>query len=366
MINKYKISWTKSEENFTEWNLFLKNNPRGHCQQVSHWLSSFQAYGADSELLLIKNEKESIIAGIGVIHIGIPYLKVMIASGGPVLAVGFEDLFEQMIELFLQRAKQKKAFYCHINVPVLKEYNASLSKHCLEAINKDSLFFTGQAGNRFTSVASINGLRPIIIKYDQAESAYDFVFNRFTTNTKRNIKQAYKNELDLRFIKTEAEIEEAYAVIEEIAKYHNYTVREWGDSKEMLMSMVKDGLCIVPCCYAKGKLIGALILFEIGQRLTYVSGGILRENKDLKVGHFLQNEMLKYSIEKGYSFYDISVLGGAGVTKFKEGFKGHHLEFIGNRYWVLNKLKFSIYWIFSSFLSKNKALIFKFRNLIST
>jgi len=100
-----------------------------------------------------------------------------------------------------------------------------------------------------------------------------------------------------------------------------------------------------------------LIVFDIGQRLTYVYGGIIREEKDLKLGHFMHNEMIKLSIEKGYEFYDFSVVGSEGVTRFKKGFNSHHVQFIGNRYWVLNKYKFFIYKKINSLIIRNKFLI---------
>ena len=359
MINKYRTNWTKSKEDLKQWDIFLKNDPRGHCQQVSHWLASFKVYGCDFEVLLVRDNENRIIAGVGVVIVGLPFFKVMVAPSGPIITSGYEVLFERILQLFLERAKQRKVFYCHINVPVPKENITTLSKHCINGVSPGSLLFTGRIGNKFTHVSSINGFRPIFIDYSQAVSPYEFVFSRFNANTKRNIKSAAKNRLELRFASTESELKEAYHIIETIATLQRYTVRTWESTKGMLLNMIANGLCLVPCCFANGSLKGALIVFDIGQRLTYISGGILREKKDLKVGHFLQNEMLKYSIENGYSFYDISVIGNEGVTRFKEGFYGHHIEFIGNRYWVMNKFKFSLYKIFSSFISRNKVLISK-------
>ena len=203
----------------------------------------------------------------------------------------------------------------------------------------------------------INGLRPVYVKYEEDLSPYDYVLSKCNSNTRRNIRTAYRNKLELRYATTEADVKDAYYVIERNAKLQGYDIRPWEDSKEMLMNMIKSGLCIVPCAYSDGLLKGSLIVFDIGQRLTYVYGGIIREDKDLKLGHFMHNEMLKLSIEKGYKFYDISVNGSEGVTRFKKGFNGNHVEFIGNRYWVLNKLKFFIYKRFNSLIVRNKFLI---------
>lgn len=362
MIEKLCVRWTSSPKDILAWDQFVRDNPRGHCQQLSYWLDSFQAYGGNYEILIVK-DKGNIVAGIGVIHIGISFLKVTIASGGPVIDKCQKELFDPIIKLFLARAKFKKSFYCHINAPVLQELDNSLSNYCLYDVPKDSILYQGKLGNKFSSITCINGLRPVFINYDTKENVYELIVNKFNSNTKRNIKQSLKNDLEIRFVKSEIEIEKAYEIIVETSKYHNYNVRTWDDSKKMLLSMVEDEFCIIPCCFTRGKLIGALILFEVGQRLTYVSGGILRGSQDLKVGHFLQNEMLKYSIKKGYSFYDISVIGGDGVTRFKEGFRGYHVKFIGNRYWINSKFKFALYRVLIPFLSKNKQFISRIKKL---
>jgi hypothetical protein len=357
MLSDYQVAWTSSENDLKEWDQFLQRDTRGHCQQVSHWLSSFKIYSLDFELLLIKGNNLEIIGGLGVVIVGVSIFKVLVAPSGPILSNGHEDLFEPILELFVARAKAKKVFYCHINVPVLKDGDCFLGEYCLSKISKGSLLFSGHEGNEFIHVYGINGLRPVYIKYDEDLSPYDYVISKCNSNTRRNIRAAYKNNLELRYATIEADVKDAYYVIERNAKLQAYDVRSWDDSKEMIMNMIKSGLCIAPCAYSDGILKGALIVFDIGHRLTYVYGGIIREEKDLKLGHFMHNEMIKLSIEKGYKFYDISVNGSEGVTRFKKGFNGNHVEFIGNRYWVLNKMKFFVYKKFNSLIVRNKFLI---------
>lgn len=358
-LTDYRIYWTKSKKDLQQWDDFLKNNPRGHCQQVSHWLASFKIYSLDFELLLIRNKSSEIVGGLGVVIVGISFFKALVAPSGPILSIGYEALFESVLELFIERAKSKHVFYCHINVPVLKEGDHFLSEYYLSKISEESLLFSGYEGNEFIHVYGINGLRPVYIKYDKELSPYDYVFSKSNSNTRRNIRSAYKNKLKLRYAISEAEVKEAYYVIERNAKLQGYDIRPWEDSREMLMSMIKSDLCFVPCAYSSGILKGALIVFDVGKRLTYIYGGIIREEKDLKLGHFMHSEMIKLSIEKRYKFYDISVNGSEGVTRFKKGFDGHHVEFIGNRYWVFNKWKFFVYKRFNSLIVRNKFLIAK-------
>ncbi|MFT5749513.1 MAG: lipid II:glycine glycyltransferase (peptidoglycan interpeptide bridge formation enzyme) [Ancylomarina sp.] len=358
-------SWTSEEKDMKDWDNFLRDNPRGNCQQVSHWLTSFQNYGFKSEVLLIKNDENKIVAGIGAVYSKLPILRVFLAPSGPILSSSYEDLFEPVLNLFLHRAKEKKVFYCHINVPVLKFENSKLKEHCLGNIPSDSILFSSECGNEFQYVASINGLRPIYIDYNQETPPYELVKKGFKRNTRDNIRLSYKNGFELKYANSEKEIEEAYELIVENAKQIDYSIRSWTDSRDMLLGMAKSNTCIIPCCYDHGILKGVLIVFDIGQRLTPMYGGILREKKDLKIGHFMHNEMLKLSIEKAYDIYDISVIGSEGVTRFKKGFGSEYVEFIGNRYWILNQFKFNIYKRINSFVAKNKAFVFRILNFVS-
>lgn len=358
-------SWTNKEKDLKDWDNFLRDNPRGNCQQVSHWLASFNNYGLKSEILIIKNEENKLIAGIGVVFGKLPFLKVLLAPSGPILSIGYEDLFEPVLNLFLNRAKEKKVFYCHINVPVLKLGNSKLREYCLGDIPSDSVFFSSKCGNEFQHVASINGLRPIYLDYNQEISPYEFVKKGFKRNTRDNIRIAYNNGLELKYASSEKEIEEAYELIVKNAKQIGYSIRSWNDSRDMFLGMADSKTCILPCCYDHGVLKGVLIVFDIGQRLTPMYGGILREKKDLKIGHFMHNEMLKLSIEKAYDLYDISVIGSEGVTRFKKGFGSEHVEFIGNRYWILNQFRFNVYKRINSFVVKNKAFVSRILNFVS-
>ncbi len=358
-------SWTNKEKDLKDWDNFLRDNPRGNCQQVSHWLASFHNYGLKSEILIIKNEENKLIAGIGVVFGKLPFLKVLLAPSGPILSEGYENLFESVLNLFLEKAKEKKVFYCHINAPILKDSNSKLGMHCLGEIPLDSILLSGELGSEFQHVTSINGLRPVYINYNQDISPYDLLKKDFKRNTRDNVRVAYKNGLELKYASSEKEIEEAYDLIVKNANQIGYTIRSWKDSKDMFLGMFKNKTCIIPCCFKDGILKGTLIVFDIGQRLTPMYGGFLREKKDLKIGHFMHNEMLKLSIEKGYDLYDITVNGSEGVTRFKTGFGCKHVEFIGNRYWVLNQFRFNIYKRLNSFVVKNKAFVSRILNLVS-
>ncbi|MCT4588175.1 MAG: aminoacyltransferase [Carboxylicivirga sp.] len=340
MQNQYNFTWTKEEDDIAAWDKFLKNDPRGHSQQVSHYLRSFTKYPFfNYDFLIVKTNQDKIIGGIGVLIFGIPYFKVLVALNGPIISMGHEIIFDDIIEQFLGKAKKNKAFYCQLKAPLLKKLDRSYSQYALWGFKKDSLFYSGEKGRKLSFIGGTKGFKCIRIEYREDISPYKNIWNGFNKNTKRNIKKAYSNKLELKYARTTQEVNEAYEIIKLVAKYQNYRLRPWSKMRSFLMDMIQDNLCIVPCCYSEGVMIGALIEFDIGRRLNYVYGGVLRNSQDLKVGHFLHNEMLKYSIERRYELYDLGVMGNEGVYQFKRGFGARKVEFENTRHWILNSFK---------------------------
>ncbi|MGB3182794.1 MAG: peptidoglycan bridge formation glycyltransferase FemA/FemB family protein [Cyclobacteriaceae bacterium] len=356
----HKFQWTTQKEDLDKWDRFLQSSPRGHYLQVSHWLRSYSKYGFPFELLLITGSQGEILGGLGVVVSKFGMFKGYTCPCGPILAIGHEQLLDQCIEEFKKRAKEKKAIFCQVNMPLFLDPENSIKAHGLPlAIEDLASLKNAKAGDKARGISSINGFRSVVISYDQDGEPYDHVYSNFNKNTKRNIKKANKNHLQLKFATTPQKVEETYHLLELNGATQGYSVRAWADFKDTLLGMMDKGMCMIPYCEFEGKMLGALIVFEVGERLTYVSGGTIREDRDLKVGHFLHNEMLRLSVQKGYRFYDISVGGSAGVTRFKEGFNGQHVQFHKPRYWVLNPTMFNAYDKMLPYFKRHKVLVSK-------
>ena len=290
MIN-YK--WTKSKEDLRSWDAFLKTNSRGHNLQAISWLESYSIYNFDYDLLIITNQVNKIVGGVGAVIGGFNIFKSFVVPCGPIILEAYENSLDDIIKEVLKRAKFSKAFLCQINLPILKHDCSFFFKYSLNRQEDNNVVFQALKGNKFPVISSVNGFRAVVLNQKSGIN-YDDVWKNFNTNTKRNINKAYNNNLKLKYATTNTEIEAAYKIIEENAKSQNYAVRPWLDMKQMLFSMLENQQCVIPCCFKDKQLKGVLILFEIGERLTYISGGTLRESIDLKVGHFLHNEMIKY------------------------------------------------------------------------
>lgn len=330
----------KTEKDLSTWDSFIRTNSRGSYLQYSAWLQSYNSYGFDYEIIGYFNKQGDLVAGIGSVITKFLFFRIYSCSFGPIIANGYEQYADQVVENFLEQAKIHKAFLAQITIPSIKlEFEDYLKPfHLSQSLLFESLSGS-KKGNLVKTVIAVDGYRTVKLEGFDEKS----ILRSFNSNTRRNIKKSFKNGLILKFAVDADTIKEAYKILELNSKEQGYSVRGWEDFKPTLLKLIKSGDCIIPYCVKNDKIKGALIVLKGGNRLTYISGGTVREKPDLAIGHFLHFHMIKYSLQNDFAFYDISVGGSKGVTRFKEGFAGKHVTFEDSRYWVLDEVTYYCY-----------------------
>lgn len=89
----------------------------------------------------------------------------------------------------------------------------------------------------------------------------------------------------------------------------------------------------------EGEPISIAYFFDLGEKLWYMYSGSAPHKQNLKPNHLLQWEAIRWAKERGITFYDMVSVPppgqrddshpAYGVYKFKKGFGGEILEFIG-------------------------------------
>ena len=353
-----KFYWTQEKEDWQLWDEFLQENPRGIYLQTRSWLESYKSYGFSNELLLAKNSSGELIGGLGVVLAGVGPLKILIAPYGPILSDGNENIANEIIGEFNLKAKKLGAFLSQLSFPAEVFSESMHPKHLLDSSIIETIFPDTKKGVIFKYVTGLSGFRAVNL-FPGDPNAYEKVRANYSSSAKRRINKGGKVGNELHIPKSEEEINEAYKLIQLNSDNQGYAVRGWEDFGPTLINMVAQGQCFFACCKNAGSLKGVLIIFDVGHKLHYIMGGTLREEIDLKVGHFLQDQVIQIGIEKGYDFYDISMGGSEGVVHFKEGFGGEIAELTETRYWVLKPLQFAVFQKLMPWVQKNKSKVAK-------
>jgi len=102
------------------------------------------------------------------------------------------------------------------------------------------------------------------------------------------------------------------------------------------------------------KIIAANIVVLFGNRATYLHGATSSEHREVMAPHLLQWEQIKEAKKRGCSEYDFWGIvnehtkdkrgqSWEGFTRFKKGFGGREVNYIGYWDYPLNKLWYFLY-----------------------
>lgn len=357
-MESINIYWTQNNLDWELWDEFIQRNSRGIYLQIHSWLESYRSYGFTPELLLAKDIDGKIIGGIGVVLAGVGPMKILVAPYGPIVSLEGESILKPLIDEFKNHSKRKNVFLAQLSLPAENGGENHFTDHLLPFESVEKLFSTEKIGLVFKYVTGLSAFRAVDL-FPGEDSSYEKVRANYKTSTRRDVNKSGRMGHELQFARTEDEIKTAYGLIELNADSQGYSVRTWDAFGKTLIQMVSKGQCIIPCCFNEGDLKGALIIFDVGNKLHYIMGATLREKIDKMVGHYLQDQIIQLGIKKGYDFYDISMGGSEGVVKFKEGFGGKVVPLTETRYWVQKPLQFLAYQKLLPWVQKNKAFIGK-------
>ncbi len=96
----------------------------------------------------------------------------------------------------------------------------------------------------------------------------------------------------------------------------------------------------------EGKVLTAGIFVFYNDTATYLHGASTHENKNVMAPYLLHWEMIKFAKKEGYKYYDfygVDEQKWPGVTRFKKGFGGEEINYLGTFDVVFNKVWYAIY-----------------------
>jgi hypothetical protein len=348
------LSWVRDEQGLEEWDDFLLRSPRGHYGQLSTWLSSFGAYGFDFEVLTARaGPGEPVRGGIGCLSFGHLGFRLSAAPIGPIVDPGWERGIEPLLEEALERARERGA--------AIFEYLLPSSEAAVPF-----LLPAGEAGD-------LAGARPgwpvkagklpaqmLWIDVSRGGSGADWdegMLATFDAATRRNVRLSLRNGLTARPATTERELEAAWRIVESNAAAHGYAVRRWSDFRKTLLGQIRKDQAVVLTAWSGERILGCVYGVLAGRRLSYLMGGTLRTEPDLKVGHFTHWQAMKRARDLNLLGYDLTSGGSAGVVRFKQGFNPEKITFSGHRHVRLRPLRASLLEYGSSLAARRKAQI---------
>ncbi len=354
-----EIIFAKSKTEFTEWDNFVTNSPKGNHLVLSDWLNSFKSYGFENEIIFIKENNE-IVAGLGAVIAKFSFFKFYIIPYGPIFNISFESKILGLLETAIKSSKEKSCCYFEITTPTTdSEKLAPYSYPSNLSLGKDF-----KSGKLFKYVYAASGINLLDLTNYNSDSAEDLLMS-FSVRTRRDIRIGIKNIDRIDTANSIEQIKAAYDLCILNAKQANYSIRDWESIRRTLSDMIvsKQGFFLM--AYSGDTLVGSIFLIKAGKHLTYIFGGTKKEFGNIYPGYALQWEAIKLSLELRYDWYNISLGGSAGVKKFKGKFNTEELLYNNpHHHLILSPLRFRLFLIFEKQLKPYKAKIAKWLSSI--
>lgn len=199
----------------------------------------------------------------------------------------------------------------------------------------------------FKKSTTIQPQRTIILDITKSEQE---LLNQMHQKTRYNIKLADKKGVVIKK-GTKKDIEKFWLLLNDTVKRDGFCghIRKY---YEKMLDIPRAELFIAEF---KGKIIAANIVLFYNKQAIYLHGASDYNYRNLMAPHLLQWEQIKEAKKRGYSEYDfwgIDEKKWPGVTRFKKGFGGREVSYIGAYDLIFNKFWYGFYKIARSLLTR--------------
>ncbi len=319
---------------------------------LSSWLGSFEAYGFRYVILAAVEENE-LIGGIGLVIAKFGPFKFVNCPMGPLIKKGREAEIKFLVSEAVNYCKTIKCNAFQMEAP----FSTDRTTEFLLPETELKIDAHSERGFPFRFAYAPNQLLWIDFNRFTGADNEEKLLKSFNSNTRRNIRASMKSGLELRYARTPEEIKEAYNLIELNGIQHGYAVRKWEDFGEWLISQVNDGFAMILTANYNDIPVSAHYSILAGRRCTYVMGGTMRMEKDLKAGHFIHWQAILYAMRNGFLGYDFSSGGSPGVMRFKHGFNPEHIQFADPYVFIFSPGKYLLFRKIWPLVQKNKETV---------
>ena len=164
---------------------------------------------------------------------------------------------------------------------------------------------------------------------DLTDLSEDDVASTYNQTTRRNLRAAIKKGVNARKIE-ESEFADFVAILKSSNQKNGVGTRD-EEYYHNLKTCFGEQAHFMGVEF-EGKLISAGVFIFSKNEVIYFEGGSLQEYRKIPASTFLQDYMIKWAIRAGaskYNFYGITAEPKASLLRFKAGFRGVAVEYVG-------------------------------------
>ena len=272
---------------------------------------------------------------------------------------------EEVYQITWHRIPKTKYFigYCPKSAIPDKEVLETIKK---EAQKKGAILvkFEPNERNLKTETEKIDSLKksyrfkegkPLFTKYTfqlDISKGEEELLKKMHQKTRYNIRVAEKKGVQIIEDNSEAGFEEYWKLTEETTKRQKFFAHTKNYHHKMWQKMIVEGTGQLLKAVYEGKVLTAWVLFELGGVLYYPYGASSNEKREVMASNLMMWEAIKMGKKLGCKTFDMwGSLGPVpdekdpwyGFHRFKQGYGGELVEFVGTYDLVINPVLYQVY-----------------------
>lgn len=314
-----------NDTNRKKYEEFLQSHPKGHFLQSPEWAKLKSEW--INEVVLAEDENGNIKGSMGILIRKIPYFKgtMMYSPRGPVCDVHDKETIQELVDGVKELAKQYNAFILKVDpdVPNTDEEFKKIAKECGFKIKENVKDFTEVIQPRY------------VFRLDVENKTEEELLKSFHEKTRYNIRLSSRKGVTVRDGKRE-DMKDFYEIMRETGTRDDFLIRPLEYFEKMYDALGPNYLRLIMADY-EGKPISGVIAIYYGDKVWYLYGASSNSHRNVMPNYLLQWEMIKWALEKKCRIYDFRGVSGHvdethpqyGIYKFKKGFNGDFVEFVG-------------------------------------
>ncbi len=320
----YVARWIDKNEQ-TRFNDFLAKDPKGHVLQSWEWGEIKSRTGWVPWRLVIE-ENNQIVAAVSILERKIPIVGIPIfyASRGPVVDWKNVELFDLVLTEIRTLAKKRGAIFLKVD-PDLPSHEKELEHYLISRG-----FKSAESGKGF------EGVQPKYVFRLDISPNEETLLSNMQQKTRYNIRLAKKKGVHIRR-GTRDDLPEFYRVLKETTERDRFLVRAYSYFEDLYDSLVPAGLGELFIAEYEGNIISGTLAFVIGNKAWYIYGASSNSHRNVMPNYLIQWEMIRWAKSLNCTLYDFRGVPGHltednplyGLYRFKKGFNGEYVEFIG-------------------------------------
>jgi len=298
----------------------MASAPNSPILQSYEWGELKSRFGWQPLRLAIEDSGK-IVAGVSILKRTLPFRhSLFYAPRGPVINFKQRELLEFLLGAIEKEADKHHAVSLKVDAEIPEE-----DKEILDALR------------RLGFEPALKQIQPRATLLVDLSEDLDKLLMNFEEKTRYNIRLAEKKGVVVREDLSEKGINSFYALYKTTALRDKFLIHPLKYYQLIREILFEKGMGTSFIAYYENKPIAAVLIFCFGSRVWYMYGASASEYRNLMPNHLLHWQVINWAKERNYKTYDLwgipanPVEGHSlwGVYRFKKGFNGKSVKYIG-------------------------------------